>query len=211
MEGKKITLHYFNLNCKGIILRLLLKYGNIQFEDKRVSFEEWGSLKSTFDFKFMPVLEIDGVQHSQAYSLYVYVARKIGGLLGKTAEEEQEILCALLCLEDINSKIVQKELKLVDETTGITNLKNTVLQIVSGLEILYKRLGKGEFFIGDSLSLADFFLVAIFKVYLFGIGKEFLKESINEQAPNLSNLVERLISSDLFVKLLKEVEIPGVF
>lgn len=44
MPSYKLT--YFNITGLGEPIRYLLSYGGVDFEDKRVSFDEWPALKS---------------------------------------------------------------------------------------------------------------------------------------------------------------------
>ena len=41
----KVQLLYFDGYGRGEIIRIILNYGGIQFEDKRFSFEEWPKIK----------------------------------------------------------------------------------------------------------------------------------------------------------------------
>lgn len=210
MEGKKITLHYFAGNGRGLLPRALLKYGKINFEDKQYSFPEFNEKKNTFDFKFLPVLEIDNEQLNQSHAINIYLARKIGGLLGKTPEEEQAILTAEFSYDDIANKQFQYEFKKIDENVAKEQLVNTTIQIVSGLEAVHKKHG-GKYFVGDSISLADFVLATYFSTYLFSLRKDLLREKIEQAAPLLTKLVDRLISEEPFNSLIKEVAIIGSF
>jgi hypothetical protein len=46
-------LSYFNVRALGESIRFMLSYGGIDFEDERVSSEEWKDLKlSKFNWKF---------------------------------------------------------------------------------------------------------------------------------------------------------------
>ena len=48
-----ITLIYFNLRARGEIVRLALKYGGLEFEDRRMEFmgEEWKAMKKGESFE----------------------------------------------------------------------------------------------------------------------------------------------------------------
>merc|ERR1712008_615869 len=66
----------------GEIIRLLLAAGNIDYEDKRVSFEEWPAMKPTTTFGQMPMLYWDGEELAQSMAITRFIARK-AGMAGK--------------------------------------------------------------------------------------------------------------------------------
>lgn len=64
---KPVTLTYFNIEGKAEKIRLAMKIGKVAFEDKRVSFPEWGELKSTMKYGQMPVMQVgDGEPLAQS-------------------------------------------------------------------------------------------------------------------------------------------------
>ena len=60
--SKKLKLSYFNIKGLAEAIRLTLFVGNIEFEDERVSFEEFASRKASLPFKQLPTLDIDDGQ-----------------------------------------------------------------------------------------------------------------------------------------------------
>ncbi len=52
MAESKIKLYYFNSYGRGYQIRLCLHLGGIEFEDVRLSYEEFGKLDSEGYFKF---------------------------------------------------------------------------------------------------------------------------------------------------------------
>eukprot|EP00933_Yihiella_yeosuensis_P048276 TRINITY_DN4438_c1_g2_i1.p1 TRINITY_DN4438_c1_g2~~TRINITY_DN4438_c1_g2_i1.p1 ORF type:complete len:228 (-),score=58.01 TRINITY_DN4438_c1_g2_i1:142-825(-) len=54
----KITLTYFNIEAAAEKARLALVMTGTEFEDKRVSFEEWGALKPTTPYGQLPIMEV---------------------------------------------------------------------------------------------------------------------------------------------------------
>ncbi|KAJ8894209.1 hypothetical protein PR048_006819 [Dryococelus australis] len=86
----KYKLIYFSLNALGEPIRLLLSYGNQEFEDFRIEREKWPSIKTTMPFGKAPVLEIDGKQAHQSITICRYLGKKFG-LAGKNDWEDLEI------------------------------------------------------------------------------------------------------------------------
>jgi prostaglandin-H2 D-isomerase / glutathione transferase len=106
-------LFYFNVKALAEPIRFMLSYGNLEFEDNRISKEDWPKHKDCkkieksqallitlfTQFYFlseampmgqMPVLEIDGKKVHQSISICRYLAKKVG-LAGKTDFENFEI------------------------------------------------------------------------------------------------------------------------
>jgi prostaglandin-H2 D-isomerase / glutathione transferase len=208
MEGKKITLHYFNLNGRALLIKYLLTYGKINYENKTYSFEDWAKVKDNFDFKFLPVLEVDGVQLSQTTSIIHYVAKKVGGLLGKTDEDEQSILASVLSTDDFINPLINRVFGKGDQKENTDKLLASVEKIVIGLEKIYTRHGAGKYFLGETLSLGDFYLVQSFGTGLFP-GHKDTEEVVKKSAPKLYSLIQSLTTSDLFVSLHKATAVEG--
>ncbi|KAF4047186.1 Glutathione S-transferase C-terminal domain [Phytophthora infestans] len=74
-----IRLTYFNFGGRAEPVRLALYVGGVPFEDKRLTREEFGALKSSFPLGQVPVLEVDGQVLTQTDAILRYVGR-LGGL-----------------------------------------------------------------------------------------------------------------------------------
>lgn len=111
MASYKLT--YFGLKGIGEALRFLLSYGGVEFEDVRVTFDQWPSLKPSMfifllqtqycnsyyilflyyletPFGVLPLLEIDGKEWHQSLALSRYLGKKFG-LGGNNDLEDLEI------------------------------------------------------------------------------------------------------------------------
>lgn len=74
LTGSKLT--YFGIPGRGEAIRLALAIGGIAFEDNRVPFQKWGSVKPTTPWGTIPVLELrDGSQLAQARSILRFVGK----------------------------------------------------------------------------------------------------------------------------------------
>lgn len=85
-------LTYFNSQALGESIRMLLHYGNIEFDDVRLDFEkDWPTYpKDSLPFGQVPKLEIDGKELYQSIAICRYLAKKVG-LSGTTTMEDYEI------------------------------------------------------------------------------------------------------------------------
>lgn len=88
-------LTYFDGKGRGELLRLAFACAGQEFEDHRIQFADWPSIKETTPFGSLPVLEItaeDGTVQKLAQSLSI--ARFLGrefGLTGNTAFEQAQV------------------------------------------------------------------------------------------------------------------------
>lgn len=53
-----LRLTYFNLSGRAEATRLALSLGDVDFEDKRISFAEFPEVAPTTPFKQLPVIEV---------------------------------------------------------------------------------------------------------------------------------------------------------
>nr|XP_034834990.1 uncharacterized protein LOC117991505 [Maniola hyperantus] len=103
LKMPKVTVYYFPLKALGEGIRLLLAYGGEEFEDRRVTKEEWPEVKPTMPFGQMPVMEVDGKKYAQSIPIVRYLGRK-HGLGGGNIEEDFEIDQNVEFWNDIRSK-----------------------------------------------------------------------------------------------------------
>ncbi len=76
-EEPALTLTYFDIKGLAQATRDTLKYGDIPFEDKRVTFDHFkDKLKSTLPYGQLPVLEIDDLTIAQSKTILRYASKK---------------------------------------------------------------------------------------------------------------------------------------
>eukprot|EP01095_Lingulamoeba_sp_RSL-Kostka_P014937 TRINITY_DN669_c0_g1_i1.p1 TRINITY_DN669_c0_g1~~TRINITY_DN669_c0_g1_i1.p1 ORF type:complete len:220 (-),score=95.87 TRINITY_DN669_c0_g1_i1:171-830(-) len=150
-----VTLHYFDLRGRAEHIRLILHIAEVEYTDKRLSFEEWkGGLKETFLFKQIPVYEEGDFLLSQSNTIARYLANK-HGLLGSDAQQNARIDEAYELFVDIQTDVLrtlfgggfEEKLKALLETKLPNNL--------SFIPALLERNGNTGFLVGDELTLAD--------------------------------------------------------
>jgi len=84
-------IYYFQSRGAGETARLILAYGGQQFEDVRLTQDEFkANYKSKMPFGQLPVLEVDGKQLPQSFAINRYLARKYG-LAGKDDFEQAQV------------------------------------------------------------------------------------------------------------------------
>ncbi len=154
MPNYKLT--YFDFDGgRGEPVRIAFHAAGIEFEDHRISFEEFVAQRDSMPFRCAPVLEIDGTVVTQSNAM----ARYVGKLAGLYPEDPlQALFCdeALGAHEDLLHQIVHTfglegdELKRAREKL-VDGWLSTFLR---GFEALLKR-GGGEYFADGRLTVAD--------------------------------------------------------
>jgi glutathione S-transferase len=154
MTHYKLT--YFDIDGgRAEPVRIAFHAAGIDFEDERLSFAEFGKMRSATRFNAVPVLEIDGAAVTQSNAIGRYVG-KMAGLY--PADDLQALYCdeVVGVLEDILHHIVptfglqgqqlqEARKKLVDGWLSI---------FLRGLDELLQR-GGGDYFADKRLTIAD--------------------------------------------------------
>lgn len=74
-----IKLTYFDIDGgRGEPTRIAMHIGGIEFEDHRISFQEFGKMRSTFPGYAVPLLEIDGKVYTQSNAMNRYFGKQAG-------------------------------------------------------------------------------------------------------------------------------------
>ncbi|MDH3845144.1 MAG: glutathione S-transferase N-terminal domain-containing protein, partial [Myxococcales bacterium] len=75
----KLKLTYFDIHGgRAEPARLAMYIGGVDFEDNRISFQQFGDARSGFPFNRVPMLEIDGIELSQCNAILRYVGKLAG-------------------------------------------------------------------------------------------------------------------------------------
>ncbi|XP_041982521.1 uncharacterized protein LOC121735685 [Aricia agestis] len=86
----KVDLYYFPLKALGEPARLLLAYNDVQFNDHRLTKDEWAKFKPSTPFGQLPMLVIDGKKYTQSMAISRYLGHKYG-LAGDSLEDSFQI------------------------------------------------------------------------------------------------------------------------
>lgn len=154
MTQYKLT--YFDFNGgRGEPIRIAFHIAGIEFEDHRISFEEFMAGRDALPFRCAPVLEIDGTVVTQSNAM----ARYVGRMAGLYPEDPlQALYCdeVLGAHEDLLHRIVHtfglegEELKRAREEL----VDGWLSTFVRGFEALLER-GGGEYFADGRMTVAD--------------------------------------------------------
>jgi len=154
MPSYKLT--YFDFDGgRGEPIRIVLHAAGIEFEDFRVSFPEFGEMRSGLRFNSLPVFEVDGEVVTQSNGILRYVG-KLAGLYPD--DDLQALYCdeAMGAIEDVSHhlgttfRLEGDELRLAREKL----VDGWLPVFLRGLDELLSR-GGGQFFADNRLTVAD--------------------------------------------------------
>jgi len=156
-------LTYFGLRARGEAIRWILHYAGQEFEDHRVSFEEWGAVKATTPNGQIPVLEVDGKKLPQSVAIGRFLARR-HGLAGKDAWEEAEADAVVdYVTKDATAKWIEwVKATITGQKEKAEEIKNEyvnkdVIPFLDSLEAKLVANGQGVF-IGKQVTWADIYV-----------------------------------------------------
>ena len=75
MENIKLT--YFNMNGRVGLIRAMLCYKKIPFENILITMEEWPNKKQNFEFHQLPLLEVNNKKMTQTFAICLYLSRQL--------------------------------------------------------------------------------------------------------------------------------------
>jgi prostaglandin-H2 D-isomerase / glutathione transferase len=149
-------LTYFDFDGgRGEPVRIAFHAAGIDFEDKRISFPEFGEMRKDMRFNSTPELEIDGIVITQSNSINRYV----GKLAGLYPEDDMQ---ALYCDETMDA--LEDLLHYIVQTFGLEGdaLRQAREKLAEGWLSVYVRglgdllaRGGGEYFADNRLTMAD--------------------------------------------------------
>ncbi len=189
----KYKLTYFDFDGgRGEPIRIAFHTAGIDFEDHRISFEEFMKTRGDMRFTCSPELEVDGVTVTQSNSMLRYVG-KMAGLYPE--DNLQALYCdeAMDAVEDLLHQIVQTlgleggELKAAREKLA----DGWISIFVKGLAEILKR-GGGEYFADNRLTVADLKVFLQIRSLRKGTLDHVPTDLVDQLAPNLVHHQERV-------------------
>ena len=190
MENVKLT--YFYKNGRVGLIRAMLSYKKIPFENIMFTKDEWPSKKDNYEFRQLPQLEVNGKKLTQTIAICLYLARQLD-LYPKDIYLQYHVDSLLACRDDITFLYKKVKYKQCNEEE-YKKYKEMVILYLKRIEARYKELGSGQYYLGNNLSVADFFLGCMVKEFA-----DFVKDEnvMEKYSPGINNLVERLKKNEL--------------
>ncbi|GJQ67272.1 hypothetical protein Trydic_g15972 [Trypoxylus dichotomus] len=185
----EIKFTYFNVKGLGEPVRLLLKYGGIDFVDHRIEGSEWPELKSKTPFGQLPIYEENGNVMYQSVSIARYVAKKVK-LVGDSNWEALEIDAIVDTVNDLRAKIGlyhYEQDEAIKESRKGPLFDETIPFYIEKLENIAKD-NNGHLATGK-LTWADFYFTGLLDYLNSMVGKD-----ITEDRPSLKEVVSNVSS-----------------
>nr|WEU39138.1 glutathione S-transferase [Saccharina japonica] len=159
----KLILTYFGVEGIAEEIRWALELSGLEWEDKRLTREEFGVLKPSLPNGQVPVLVIDGYVLPQRLAILRYVA-KLGGLFPTDDFEAAKCDAAIELSTDFYAQGVPYFSE-KDETRKLEMRKNMVENFFpTWLKNIEKHLSKTEgVYFGDKMTVADITVARLIK------------------------------------------------
>ena len=191
MADYKLT--YFDFpGGRGEPIRIAFHAAGIEFDDHRISFEEFMQTRESMRFNCAPVLHVDGVEVTQSNAMLRFVG-KHAGLYPENSL--QALYCdeAMDAVEDLLHQIVHTfGLEGEELESAREKLKNGWLTIfIKGLSEILER-GGGEYFADNRLTVADLKVFVQISSLRGGTLDHIPGDFVDELAPNLVAHEERV-------------------
>lgn len=136
------------------IIRYIFAYLDIKYEDCRIEQADWPTIKPTLPFGKIPILEVDGLKLHQSLAIARYLAKNTD-LAGKTELEQCQVDAIVDTLDDFMSRFPWAEKKQdIKEQMFNELLTYDAPHLLQDLDTF---LGEREWFIGNSVTWADFY------------------------------------------------------
>ena len=199
-NDNQYKLYYFNGNGKAIIIRAILYYSKVKFNDIKISNEDWKKLKQSgkFECEELPVMEHKGKLFYQMHAIEQYLGYTFN-IHGKNIEDEYQINCLLDSFDDLFTIFKHFTWPETEEDKEhITDyqkaFKSKFAFFVSILEKKYSDKGKDNYYLGNYFSLADIFITVVLTNFSDKLSCETL---LQEQGPNIYSLIKRIKQKEL--------------
>ncbi|CAJ0605928.1 unnamed protein product [Cylicocyclus nassatus] len=97
-------LTYFEARGAAEVIRQIFALAGAEYEDVRISRDEWPKHKAEMPFGQMPVLEVDGQKLAQSFAIARYLAKKFG-LTPKNPFEEAQVDSLMDQFKDFQNEV----------------------------------------------------------------------------------------------------------
>uniref|UniRef100_A0A7E4V9C8 glutathione transferase n=1 Tax=Panagrellus redivivus TaxID=6233 RepID=A0A7E4V9C8_PANRE len=187
-----VKFYYFNIRGIGDTARLLLHYGKIDFEDIRVSDEQWATtnLKEVSVTHKLPILQIDGHTLIESNAINRFLAKRLG-LAGKDEYEQAHVDAVADIVKDFNVAVMPWFYRLKGWIEG-SPVEHKAKAFDANVKVylpifvnILKQAGSG-FVSASGLTWADF----TFSEYLLSLSQ--VEPTLLDEYPTLKEFLARI-------------------
>ncbi|KAL6736887.1 glutathione S-transferase protein [Ancylostoma duodenale] len=155
-------LTYFDARGAAEIIRQIFVLAGQEYEDVRLSREDWPKHKDEMPFGQVPVLEVDGKKLAQSFAIARFLARKFG-FAGKCPFEEALVDSIADQYKDFINEVRPCLMVLMGFAEGdLEKLTKELLlpgrEKFFGFMTKFLKESKSGYLVGDSLTYADLYL-----------------------------------------------------
>ncbi|XP_041032510.1 hematopoietic prostaglandin D synthase-like isoform X2 [Carcharodon carcharias] len=151
MPNYKLT--YFKIRGRAETARYIFAYSGIKYEDSTIEIMDWPNVKQSLLFQQIPVLKVDNTVLNQSTAIARYLARE-AGLVGRNSLEQAQADAIVDTINDFMNLFPWTEKNpAVKEKIMEDVFANKIPLLLDGLS---KLLGNQMWFVGDSVTWADF-------------------------------------------------------
>jgi glutathione S-transferase len=207
----KPTLTYFDMEGRALPIRLAFVVGGVDFEDVRMPFMEWSAFRvyNSRPLAQLPMLKVNNrtISHAKAQLCY---AGRVAGLYPSDPVDAARVDEALNIMHDAffdleHSRKTSKqqspeELKECREKIA----KGLLLTSVEGLDKVLQK-ARGDYFLGDELSVADLFLFNHVRLIKSGT-LHYIPTTLYDHLPKINALHDRVASLEAVQTWIAEHE-----
>jgi len=199
--GKHYKLTYFNVRGLGESIRYVLSYSGKDFEDERLTFEQWPTFKPKTPMGQMPILEVEGKPVlCQSMAICRYLAKEFG-IAGHDNFEQAQVDMMVDGFRDMQLKIypVFGELRKIkmDKTGSEDTLKQlygtfkteSLITFLDRYEEILSKNGSG-WLVGSKITWADIVIAE----FLERLQMMFDKEALGKH-PKMAALVKKVLET----------------
>ena len=204
MPEPKIT--YFPIRGRGEIPRMLLEVAGVEYEDVRLSFEEFQGRKPSLPFGQLPLYEDEEVgEIPQSAAIARHLARKFN-FYGKNESEKTLVDVVVDGWLDVHVNTFAKYLFSPEYNSKKGEIKEALKNWLGMMQkLLQKNNGGNGYFVGDSLTLADFYAFNFLNNYVKAAASDVL-----DTLPVLKNYLSRLLAHPKLDAYIKSGRRPAI-
>ena len=190
MENIKLT--YFNMNGRVGLIRAMLCYKKIPFENILITMEEWPNKKQNFEFHQLPLLEVNNKKMTQTFAICLYLSRQLN-LYPKDIDLQYQVDSLLACRDDFTFLYRKIKFKENNEEEYKT-FKDKLILYLQKFEKRYVDLGSNKYFLGNEISVVDFFLGVMITEFCFLVKDE---DILSRYSPGIKKIIDNLKENEL--------------